>query len=214
MGLAKEFTLANHFFHAAFGGSMLNHFFLICGCAPVFDNPVEPVRKKFQPKLMTIRDAYGAEPVTREREEDSPQSALDGPPRHKRFGRLTGDLEAIGTLQPGNPISKHDKTEAQERLPPLHLPTIGDRLSEKNVSWAWYAGGARRQGDGFAQRAEPAIVSRAAEIAFCPSGGDGADTATFAPKKRRRWRHVVTSNCFIFCFCRHGGVAQASCPTC
>lgn len=141
--LAKEFTLADHFFHGAFGGSMLNHFFLICGCAPAFDNPVESTRRKFLPRLATLKDPQGAELTIREREEDSPQSALDGPPRHKRFGRLTMDLEAIGTLQPGNPISKHDKTEAQERLPPLHLPTIGDRLSEKNVSWAWYAGGWR-----------------------------------------------------------------------
>ena len=53
------------------------------------------------------------------------------------------DLEAIGTLQPGNAVSKHDKTEAQERLPPAHAPTIGDRLTEKNVTWAWYAGGWR-----------------------------------------------------------------------
>ena len=141
--LAKEFTLADHFFHAAFGGSMLNHFFLICGCAPVFDNPVEATRKKFLPKLAAIKDSQGAELTIREREEDSPPSVLDGPPRHKRFGRLTMDLEAIGTLQPGNAISKHDKTEAQERLPPAHAPTIGDRLTEKNVTWAWYAGGWR-----------------------------------------------------------------------
>jgi acid phosphatase len=141
--LAKEFVLADHFFHAAFGGSMLNHFFLICGCAPVFDNPVESTRKKFLPKLTTIKDVQGAERAIREREEDSPRSVLDGPPRHKRFGRLTADLEAIGTLQPGNPVSRHDKTEAQERLPPVRAPTIGDRLTEKNVSWAWYAGGWR-----------------------------------------------------------------------
>lgn len=141
--LAKEFTLADHFFHAAFGGSMLNHFFLVCACAPTFDNPVEAARKKLLPKLVAFTDAQGAALAIREREEDSPRSVLDGPPRHKRFGRLTADLEAIGTLQPGNAISKHDKTDAQERLPPLHLPTIGDRLTENKVTWAWYAGGWR-----------------------------------------------------------------------
>ena len=61
---------------------------------------------------------------------------------------LTKKLEAIGTLQPGNPISKHDKTEAQERLPPSHLPTIGDRMTEKGVTWAWYAGGWRDVAEG------------------------------------------------------------------
>ncbi|MBM3578792.1 MAG: acid phosphatase [Alphaproteobacteria bacterium] len=141
--LAKEFTLADHFFHAAFGGSMLNHFFLICGCAPAFDNPVESTRKKFLSKLTSIKDSQGADLMIRDRKEDSPRSVLDGPPRHKNLGPLTMELEAIGTLQPGNPVSKLDKTEPQERLPPLHMPTIGDRLTEKGVTWAWYAGGWR-----------------------------------------------------------------------
>jgi acid phosphatase len=146
--LAKEFTLADHFFHAAFGGSMLNHFFLICGCAPVFDNPVESTKKKFLSKLTSIKESQGEELTIRERREDSPRSVLDGPPRHKNLGPLTTQLEAIGTLQPGNPVSKHDKTEAQERLPPLHMPTIGDRMTEKGVTWAWYAGGWRDVVDG------------------------------------------------------------------
>lgn len=142
--LAKEFTLADHFFHAAFGGSMLNHFFLICGCAPKFDNPVESTKKKFLSELTSIKDSQGADLAIRDRREDSPKSALDGPPRHKNLGALTKiKLEAIGTLQPGNPVSKHDKTEAQDRLPPLHEPTIGDRMTEKGVTWAWYAGGWR-----------------------------------------------------------------------
>ena len=34
--LAKEFVLADHFHHAAFGGSFLNHFWLICACTPEF----------------------------------------------------------------------------------------------------------------------------------------------------------------------------------
>ena len=36
--LAQEFTLADHFFHAAFGGGLLNHMWLICACAPRYDN--------------------------------------------------------------------------------------------------------------------------------------------------------------------------------
>jgi phospholipase C len=31
--LARRDTLADHFYHAAFGGSFLNHFFLVCACA-------------------------------------------------------------------------------------------------------------------------------------------------------------------------------------
>ncbi len=32
--LAKEYTLADHFHHAAFGSSFLNHFWLVCACTP------------------------------------------------------------------------------------------------------------------------------------------------------------------------------------
>ena len=31
---AKEYTLADHFFQAAFGGSYLNHLWLVCACTP------------------------------------------------------------------------------------------------------------------------------------------------------------------------------------
>jgi phospholipase C len=35
---AREYTLADNFFHAAFGGSFLNHFWLICACTPTWPN--------------------------------------------------------------------------------------------------------------------------------------------------------------------------------
>ncbi len=36
--LAQEFTLCDNFFHAAFGGSFLNHMWLIAAATPVFPN--------------------------------------------------------------------------------------------------------------------------------------------------------------------------------
>ena len=33
---AQRYTLADHFFHAAFGGSFLNHFWMICACTPIY----------------------------------------------------------------------------------------------------------------------------------------------------------------------------------
>ena len=41
-GLARQFTLADNFFMGAFGGSFLNHFWLICACTPV--DPAAPAR--------------------------------------------------------------------------------------------------------------------------------------------------------------------------
>ena len=39
--IAKRYTLADNFFMGAFGGSFLNHFYLICSCAPVYPDAAE-----------------------------------------------------------------------------------------------------------------------------------------------------------------------------
>jgi phospholipase C len=36
--IARRYTLADNFFMSAFGGSYLNHFWLICACAPKYPN--------------------------------------------------------------------------------------------------------------------------------------------------------------------------------
>jgi phospholipase C len=43
---AQEYTLADNFFHGAFGGSFLNHMWLVCACMPKYENaPPELVAK-------------------------------------------------------------------------------------------------------------------------------------------------------------------------
>src|SRR5262245_57968704 len=46
---AKEFTLADNFFMGAFGGSFLNHLWLICACTPQFSDAPEGMRAKLEP---------------------------------------------------------------------------------------------------------------------------------------------------------------------
>lgn len=128
--LAEEFTLADHFFHGAFGGSFLNHMFLICGCAPVFPSAPAKLVAEIDPRTGFLARA-----------EDTPKSALEGPPRWRKAGPVTADGYATGTMQPAHPISPLDASDPETALPPQTAPTIGDRLSEKGVSWAWYAGG-------------------------------------------------------------------------
>ncbi len=43
---AREFTLADNFFMGAFGGSYLNHQWLICACTPVFPDAPEEMRAR------------------------------------------------------------------------------------------------------------------------------------------------------------------------
>jgi phospholipase C len=109
---AKEFTLADNFFQAAYGGSFLNHQWLICACTPEFkDAPAE----------------------LRQWKSDAAMGKIIKDPA------VTADGFAVGTIQPTYP--PFDSKYAENRLPPQYQPTIGDRLSEKGISWAWYAGG-------------------------------------------------------------------------
>ena len=41
---ARRYTLADHFFHAAFGGSFLNHFWWICACTPRYENAPDAIK--------------------------------------------------------------------------------------------------------------------------------------------------------------------------
>lgn len=109
---AKEFTLADNFFQGAYGGSFLNHQWLICAYTPIFKDAPAKMRQ------------WKNDPVT-----GKPTKDPD----------ITEDGYAVSTIQPHFP--PFDPAHKKHRLPPQYQPTIGDRLSEKNISWAWYAGG-------------------------------------------------------------------------
>lgn len=125
--LAEEFTLADHLFHPGFGGSLFNHFFLICACAPTYPDAPEAYKPVFGPDGLL------------QRKEGSPASALIGPPDWLRPGKVTPDGYAFATFSPYAPIGPYPPRD--EILPMQTAPTIGDRLTEKGISWAWYAEG-------------------------------------------------------------------------
>ncbi|HEY8051146.1 MAG TPA: acid phosphatase [Ramlibacter sp.] len=157
---ARQYTLADNFFMGAFGGSFLNHQYLVCACAPKFDNA---------PASMHVRlDANGK----LERRPDSP-SAKDGPVRvfSAGGGQISPDGYALNTMQPpyepsGIPPAANGPKEYADPagtkgsglpLPPQTATTIGDLLSAQGVSWAWY-GGAYRQA--LADGEQPASAHR------------------------------------------------------
>jgi len=123
--LAKQYTVDDNFFHAAFGGSFLNHFWLVCACTPVFPNAPQD--------MVAVRQPNG-------------QYVVDNPDGTTREFAVTPDGHAVNTTQPLT--APYSKGSAQSpgpddahRLPLQTLPTIGDELSAKGVSWAWYSGG-------------------------------------------------------------------------
>jgi phospholipase C len=54
--LAREYTLAGRFFHAAFGGALLNHFWLICACTPRYNDAPENLLAQLDADGRMIKD--------------------------------------------------------------------------------------------------------------------------------------------------------------
>jgi phospholipase C len=108
---AQKYTLCDNFFHSAFGGSFLNHMWLIAAASPVFPNAPASITATVDASGKVITD-----------------------------GQVTPDGFVVNTSYTVN--APHPATASSAVLVPNQtLPTIGDRLSAKNVSWAWYSGG-------------------------------------------------------------------------
>lgn len=141
--VAQKYVLADNFFQGAFGGSFLNHFALICACAPYYANANTSAAK---PSIAKV-DADG---ISLTIADNAPKSALDGAPKFISDGNLTPDFYAVNTMQPPYQPSANKSPDggdpafadpnAATTLPPQHEITVGDLLSLKGISWVWYAG--------------------------------------------------------------------------
>ncbi len=117
--LAQEYTLADHFFMGAFGGSFLNHQWTICACTPVFPNAPDAAKAHV---------------------DDAGTVTLDGKFTMSNDGQVTPDGYAVNTIY--SVFQPHPAGSEQSRLLPAQTAaTIGDRLSDKGISWTWYSGG-------------------------------------------------------------------------
>lgn len=194
--LAKQYTLADHFFMGAFGGSFLNHQWLICACAPRFDNSPEFMRTKL--------DADGS--MTRK--PDSPSATVGAVKLATGVAALSPDGWAVNTSQPpyqpsgippapgGSPDLANGPGHplAGPAIAPQTSRTIGDTLSAKNISWAWYSGG---WNDALADGRQPAdrprkviYTSREGTPNFQPHHQPFNYFARFAPGTADRARHL------------------------
>ena len=155
--LAQQFVLADNFFEGAFGGSFLNHQYLICACAPEYPNADTAAG---HPTIAVVdKDGNGKYTGKLTLAPTSPASALTGPPSYVLSGNITpanyfGDNKfyAVNTMQPAYQPSGNQPvdvigsdalfatTASATTLPPQTQATIGDLLTAKGVSWKWYAG--------------------------------------------------------------------------
>ncbi|MBS1687553.1 MAG: acid phosphatase [Bacteroidetes bacterium] len=109
--MAQKYTLCDNFYHSAFGGSFLNHIWLVAAASPVFPGAPSSMVAQVDASGKLIKD-----------------------------GAVTPDGYVVNTSFTVN--APHPSTASAATLVPNQtMPTIGDRLSDKSVSWAWYSGG-------------------------------------------------------------------------
>jgi phospholipase C len=143
---APRYVVLDNFFQGAFGGSFLNHQWLIASRAPVWDKAVNDGDAT---DLHSVVDANGM-PTSSSlytsplgaRALDKALTASCNPPASRPATPAEvacGDF-VVNTIQswyqpyaPGTPDSN--------RLPPLSTSTIGEALTNAHVDWAWYSGG-------------------------------------------------------------------------
>jgi phospholipase C len=109
---AREGVLFDHFFQGGFGGSFFNHMWLVCACAPVWANPPPDQRSILDPEGIPVDE------------------------RRVTVGS-DGDY-VINTIQS---VFLNDGKQKGALLPAQTAITIGDRLSERGIDWAWYSEG-------------------------------------------------------------------------
>jgi len=154
--LAREYTLADRFFQGAFGGSYLNHQYLVCACAQSV--PADAVKANKMSLNVLGPDKDGVPQLLPGKSQTA--SALDGPAVLQTgniapldyFGKDDG-YRAVNTMQPpyqpsGNKPAGHEGKDALyadpasgTTLPPSKEVNIGDLLGAKGLSWAWFSGG-------------------------------------------------------------------------
>src|SRR5205807_1644718 len=139
--LAQRYVLADNFFHAAFGGSFLNHFWVVCACTPQWPNAPDALKAQLDAGGMVVKDGF-----------------------------VTPDGYAVNTAYTINTPHPARVSDPARLLPSQTMPTIGDRLEEKGISWAWYSGG---WNDALAGRPDPLFQFHHQVFAYFARYADG-----------------------------------------
>lgn len=109
--MAEKYTLCDNFFQSVYGGSYFNHVYLIAAAVPVWPDAPESLVAKLDDKGKMIKD-----------------------------GIVTPDGYVVNhVLSRNKPYPP--KSDTSQFLPSQTMPTIGDKLSEKGISWSWYSEG-------------------------------------------------------------------------
>jgi len=109
--LASTYVLCDNWFHSCYGGSMCGAIWLFTAQMPIWPHAPHEIIAKLLPSGILAKD-----------------------------GEVSPDGYAINDAQPFFPPYKKNVPD-EKRVPPQTYQTIGDLLSQKGISWKWYAQG-------------------------------------------------------------------------
>ena len=191
-----HYAIADNFFQAAFGGSFLNHQWLIAAATPPWANM--PATQHAIIDANGMPNNYPLYKATGPVRDPSGTRACPTPGQpDPNPGLACGDF-AVNTIQPPyqptgpNPI----------KLSPQTAKTIGDELSAAGVSWAWYSGG-WSNADG--RTGDPGWTNGNGPACSDPNH-DAADTFPFCADKLFQYHHQAFN--YFSNFGRLGNVAN------
>ncbi|HEX9047519.1 MAG TPA: acid phosphatase [Verrucomicrobiae bacterium] len=145
--LAQQYVMCDNFFHSAFGGSFLNHQWLIAAQSPVYPNAAS-----LAPNNIASLDGNGVLQTNSNSRlsHDGNITPIGGvcfanPALNFDKNYAVNTIFSANLASSGNPAaatllpSQNDSNPSDPVRP--YIPTIGDRLDAAGVSWKWYSGG-------------------------------------------------------------------------
>ena len=138
---APNYVIADKFFQGAFGGSFLNHQWLIAGRAPVDtkNGTVTPVAAN-----SVVDTQRHADQLRAALHGDRPRRATTSSPRPAPTANPTDYAKACGNFAVNTVQPASAPFGGGAKIPLIDddvYPNIGDRMTDAGVSWNWYAGG-------------------------------------------------------------------------
>jgi len=131
---AKHYTIADRWFHAAFGDSWHNHFWLLCACTPQWLGTPPPASEIINPSIVPTVGGYFVKG-------NGSSTELRNPQGTPTWYLVEQPDTATCDAPPPTPTPTPTPGSYVPICVPLQpLPNIGDRLVQAGLDWGWYRG--------------------------------------------------------------------------
>jgi phospholipase C len=139
--LAQQYTMDDNFFHAAYGGSFLNHQFLVAAAAPEWNQAIPNANFSSHPAVDATKTDGAMNAAGHDSNLTGPDLVAADGNRFVVNTTFSANLVPSFSAPGANTLLKsiNDSNPADSTRP--FEANIGDSLSNAGVSWKWYSGG-------------------------------------------------------------------------